>query len=114
VTESELWVHNSCWEKLVKFKYENFSKLGAQEQQKALSLIDSFQLKYLNGIGAKSVTDIRNVNNLRDGLFEIKGTGANAVRVYIDKVGNVLGFSNKKNQNKTINKIKSLLSGDTK
>ena len=100
------------YDSIINLKNKNFDKLGAGERKKALALIDAFQQRFISGFGTSSVSDIRNVRNLGEGLFEIKATGKgalNAVRVFIDSGGNVIGFANKGNQTKTINRLKSLL-----
>jgi len=109
VGEQKIWVHNTCqgadFEKLAEFKDKSFNMLGALEQQKAKAALDIFQQQFLSGSGTR-ISQIRNVRNLGGGLFEIKGKG---VRVYLDKRGNVLRYSNKNSQSKAINRLRNLI-----
>jgi RHS repeat-associated protein len=113
VSELGILVHNAnCgseefWDRVTKNKSETYAKLGAEEQGIADRIYDTFRERFIEpGIG-EPIHTIRNVRNLGDGLYEIKHKSG--VRVYTDKRGNKLGFSNKNNQDKVINKLKSFL-----
>jgi hypothetical protein len=98
---------NEFWDKVVKHKLTTYEKLGAQEQEIADRIYDTFRERFIDpGIG-EPIHTIRNVRNLGDGLYEIKHKSG--VRVYLDKNGNKLGVSNKNNQGQVINKLKSFL-----
>ena len=109
VGEAGVWAHNTPdkWRLLADLKYSSYDALGAIEQRKAQAYVDRFQQRYLAGVGEK-MQNIRNLNNLGNGVWEIKEKKS-GVRVYLDSKGNVLAYSNKNNQAKTIKRLMALM-----
>jgi hypothetical protein len=101
------WRSNADWEKIAQKKYDDWSRLGANDKKASLRAIEQFQREYVCGTGGKHLHQIRNVRNLGDNLYEIKTK--QGARVYLDPAGNVIGFGNKNTQIKDINRLKVLL-----
>lgn len=108
VPSSAPWMQRANWERIAEFKFSSWARLGANHRKMAAAIIDRFQQLYVAGTG-KALHQIRNVRNLGQGLFEIKHAGG--VRVYLDRLGNVIGYGNKSTQSTDISRLLNLLNG---